>query len=199
MKKVILCLLLVCIQAADVLGDDEVFEPTTKNVESGHSLYLTDAIWTSSQGQSLKLRELAGRPVVLALFYASCESACPLIVDAMKRLEKALTPQDAEKLRFVLVTFDTEGDTPESLRAYAKKQGLADTNWVLLRGTNEDTLELAVLLGSKFKKTGPKTFAHSNLIAILDREGNIAARANALDKLELLTDQAKSVLHSNEK
>lgn len=151
---------------------------------SSDSLFLTDSVWTSSDTRKLKLGELRGKPRVIALFYASCSSACPLIVDAMKRVEKELAAKKTPEPGFVLVTFDPEDDTAAVLKRYAEKRGLRSDRWLLLRGADDDVRELAVLLGSKFKRMGPKNFAHSNVIALLDSEGRIVARAKALDDID---------------
>ena len=197
MKILLFALLFSLLPCCTVLADDDARE--LEGIEEGasdDSLYLTDSIWTASDGRRIKLGDLAGRPVVMALFYTSCDSACPMIVDAMKRLEKTLGPDESAKVRFVLVSFDTEADTPEELKSYARKRGIDRANWELLRGSRDDTQELAVLLGSKFKKVSPKMFAHSNLIAVLDAGGRIVARVNALDQLDLLVDKVRLALKS---
>src|SRR5436190_7896537 len=48
---------------------------------TARSLYQLDAKWANDEGAVVELASLQGRPVVLALFFASCEYACPLIVD----------------------------------------------------------------------------------------------------------------------
>ena len=197
MKILLFALLFLLLPYCTLRADDSARD--TEGIEesaSDDSLYLTDSIWTSSDGRRIKLAELAGRPVVMALFYTNCDSACPLIIDAMKRLEKTLGADEAAKVRFVLVSFDTEADTPEELKAYARKRGIDRANWELLRGSKDDTQELAVLLGSKFKKVSPNMFAHSNLIVVLDGSGRIAARVNALDQLDLLVDKVRFALKS---
>ena len=197
MKILLFALLFSLLPYCRVLADDGARE--SEGIEESttdDSLYLTDSIWTSSNGRRIKLAELAGTPVVMALFYTSCDSACPLIIDAMKRLENILGADEAAKVRFVLVSFDTEADTPEELKAYARKRGIDRANWELLRGSKDDTQELSVLLGSKFKKVSPKMFAHSNLIVVLDGSGRIAARVDALDQLDLLVDKVRLVRKS---
>ncbi len=157
------------------------------------SLFLTDSVWTTSEGKAMRLADLKGEPAVLSLFYASCESACPAIVEAMKKLERALP---SAKLGFVLVTFDPENDSADVLQKYASKRSLAKEKWRLLRGSEADTRELAVLLGSKYKRTGEKQFAHSNLIVLLDGEGRVVARAQDLSEIDKLTEQTRRLLES---
>jgi protein SCO1/2 len=75
--------------------------------------------------------------------------------------------------RIVMVSFDTERDTPEALKAFRESRGLPD-DWVLLHGGDDAVRELAALLGVKFKRETDGNFAHSNLITILSKDGEVA-------------------------
>lgn len=46
--------------------------------------------------------------------------------------------------------------------------------WTLLNGDESSILELAALLGVKYKKTSTLDYAHSNIITILNEEGKVA-------------------------
>ena len=138
------------------------------------SLYQTESLWQTSDSKTVKLSSFRGTPQVIALFYASCESACPIIVDLMKQVERQIGAEALSKTHFILVTFDPERDSTETLRAYAVKRSLTAPGWTLLRGSPEDTQELAVLLGFKYKKLEDGNFAHSNTISVLDKNGRIA-------------------------
>ena len=150
---------------------------------SPESLFLTDSRWSSTDGKEFRLRQMRGTPMLVALFYATCNSACPAIIDAMKKVEKSLPPEHTAGLKFVLITFDPINDTADVLRHYAVKRDLKQDRWLLLRGQEDDTRELAVILGSKFKRIGPTDFAHSNLIALIDGEGRVVARAKTLSEV----------------
>lgn len=140
---------------------------------TSHSLYQLDAKWTADSGAPAQLASLRGRPVVLAMFFASCEYACPLIVDDMKRLGASLPADVREKTQFVLVSFDTARDTSAALAAYRERMKL-DGAWTLLHGDTAEVQELAMLLGVKFKQDARGQFSHSNVITILNPEGEIA-------------------------
>ena len=146
---------------------------TTAAALTDKSLYQLDSTWTNDLGQSMKLGTLRGRVQVVAMFFASCQYACPVIVHDMKRIEAALSETVRANTRFVLVTFDTGRDTPEALRDYRARQQLAAGRWTLLRASPDDTLELAALLGVKYKQDVSGQFAHSNLITVLSPEGEI--------------------------
>jgi len=136
------------------------------------SIYQLDSHWTNDAGRSLRLDALQGRVQVVALFFTSCNYACPLLVHDMQRIEAALPEAMRHHIGWTLVTLDTERDTPSALHAYRTARQLPE-RWTLLRSTPDDTLELAALLGVKFKREATGQFAHSNLITLLDERGEI--------------------------
>lgn len=146
---------------------------------SSRSLYQLDAKWTNDAGQSVQLASLNGRPVVLAMFFASCEYACPIIVSEMQRLRETLPAALREKTQFVLVSFDVARDTPASLKAYRERMNL-DGAWTLLHGEEADVQELAMLLGVKYQQDAKGQFSHSNLITVLNAGGEVAQQRAGL-------------------
>jgi len=145
------------------------------------SLYQLDSIWNSAEGRKLKLADLRGKPQVITMFFARCELACPVLIHDMKRIEAALPSELRGKVDFLLVSFDSERDTPEALRAYRERQELDPATWTLLQGRPDDVLELGALLGIKFKKDPQGQFAHSNVITVLNPAGEIVHQQNGLN------------------
>ena len=145
------------------------------------SLYQLDSSWTNDAGAAVKLASLRGRPQVVAMFFANCTYACPLLVYQMKQIEAALPAQLRDNVGFTLVSFDTARDTPTALHAYRLQQGLAPERWTLLRGGPGDVLELAALLNVKFKKDAQGQFLHSNVITLLNAEGEIVCQQLGLN------------------
>lgn len=161
---------------------------------SDKSLFQTESKWTNDANQSLRLADLKGRPQVIVMFFASCQYACPILVHDLTRIETALKPELRGKVGFTLVTFDTERDTPTELAKFRATRNLSPTNWTLLHGSDDDVLELAALLGVKFKPEANGQFAHSNVITVLNGDGeivhqlvglgqDIAPTVNQLEKL----------------
>ena len=139
---------------------------------STRSLYQLDAKWTNDDSATLRLASLRGKPVVIAMVFTHCEYACPVLVQDIQRMRAALPEAVRAKAQIVLVSFDTERDTPAALKAFRERATL-DANWTLLRGDAADVQELAMLLGVKFKRDARGQFAHSNLITILNGGGEI--------------------------
>lgn len=148
---------------------------------SDRSLFQLDSQWTTDRNTALKLGALGGRPLVVAMFFAQCEYACPVLVHDMKKVQAGLPGDLRGRAGFVLVSFDTVRDTPAALAQYRRNHELPD-NWSLLRGSADDVLELAALLGVKFKQDARGQFAHSNLLTVLDPAGEIVHQQVGLNQ-----------------
>ena len=153
------------------------------------SIYQVESAWTNDFGKALQLRDLRGKPQVITMFFASCEYACPILANDMKRIESALPDDVRSGVGFTLVTFDTERDTVEELAKFREKQEF-DSKWTLLRGAPDDVLELAALLGIKYKQDARGQFAHSNVILVLNAEGEIVHQQVGLNQPVDATVQA---------
>ena len=155
---------------------------TVSTAFTDKSLYQLDSTWTTDLNQQIKLSALTGRVQIVALIFTSCQFACPLIVHDLQRIDDALPANARSRTGFTLVTIDVERDTPGVLRAYRARQKLPDGRWTLLRGSADDTLELAALLGVKYKRETSGQFAHSNLITVLNADGEIVHQQIGLNQ-----------------
>lgn len=143
------------------------------------SLFNLDSVWTNQDGMKISLSILKGQPAILAMIYTSCESACPLIVEDMKKIEKQLPLNTQKKVRFALFSFDSARDTTARLKKYAKDRGLGPS-WILARGSDKSVRELAAALGVQYKKSASGDFQHSDVITLLDHEGVIKKQQTGL-------------------
>lgn len=159
------------------------------------SIYHSATTWLDQRGSERRLRSLAGRVRVVAMVYTSCAVACPRIMLDMKRIEAELGPALADDVGFVLVSIDPERDTPERLAEFAAGSRLDPDRWTLLTGNPGDVRELAVLLGVQYRQAAPGEWIHSNLITVLDRDGEVVHRqlglgADPTATLEAIRDMA---------
>ena len=143
------------------------------------SLYQDDSTWTNDAGKSVKLASLAGKPQVVLMFFSRCTSACPILVNDLRRIEQALPSTDRSQVGFTLASFDTAHDSPAVLAAYRSTWNLPE-NWTLLSGNSDNALELAALLGVKYRADAGGQFAHSNVITLLNAQGEIVFQQTGL-------------------
>ncbi len=147
-----------------------------KEVASGPyskgSLYQLDARFTDDSGRAFSLGSLRGRRVLVDMFFASCGNACPLTVSDMLAVQGKVPAAMRGGTTYVLVSFDDARDTPEALAKYRAQRHL-DSQWVLLHGDGESVRELAALLGVKYQRGEDGSYAHSNLLTVLNAEGEV--------------------------
>jgi len=160
---------------------------------SDRSLYQLAETWTSDRGNQIALSSLKGRPQIVTMFFAHCQYACPLLVYKMEQIEAALPENLRTNIGFTLVSFDAERDTPDVLHAYRTRHRMGN-HWTLLHGNADQVLELAALLGVKFKQDAQGQFAHSNIITLLNGEGEIVYQEVGLNlQTEELVRQIRTV------
>jgi protein SCO1/2 len=167
---------------------------------TNRSLHQIPGSWTDQGGRPFEFASLRGSPVVLALFYGSCDSVCPTIVRDVKKIEALLPEADRARTRFVLVTIDPAVDTPQRLLDYATKNGLDPSRWRLLNGGVDGVRLLANVLGVKYRPTGTGQYSHTIRITVLDGEGVVADHADGLARpVEPIAARVASLLAADAK
>lgn len=159
------------------------------------SLFHSTARWQSQTSAELSLASLAGEPLVVAMVYTSCRASCPVMMADLKRIEAALDRDERARTRLVVVSFDSRGDTPETLRAFAEEARVDQARWTFLRGEESAVRELAALLDVRFAPLPQGGFDHSNVITLLDANGVIAYRQVGLNQpVEALVERLRAAL-----
>jgi protein SCO1/2 len=154
-------------------GSHTDLEKTKSSALPGDSIYNATSKWTDQNGKSVRLSELRGKPAVAVMAYTSCEHACPLLTEDMKKIESKLSAKSADGARWVFFSLDSERDTSAALLAYAKKRKLNLHHWTLFHGDPKAVRELAAMLGVQYKKDAQGDFDHSNLISLINSDGTV--------------------------
>ncbi len=144
-----------------------------------YSIFHLESRWLNHVGDAQTLAQaLSGKPTVGAMIYTSCEHACPLIVNDMLKIERAMGSA-AKDVQFTLFSMDFEKDKPEQLKLYRTDKEIG--RWDLYAPKEQGTeLELAIALGIRIKPLASGDFAHSNVIFVLDAEGTPVHQQNGL-------------------
>ncbi len=162
-------------------GGEKKQTPDEVAVTDSESLYQMDGKWTTQNGDTFHLSELEGKIPVVAMVFTSCTYACPKIIEDIQTVKNQVPADKKDKMVYVLISFDTERDTPERLKEYAASQQL-DDQWILLHGDEDEVREMSMLLNVKYKKQPNGDFAHSNEVTLLDTKGAIVAQVEGLGK-----------------
>ena len=149
----------------------------------GASIYQFKPALADQYGRAFDIGSLRGQPVLLSMFYSSCEMVCPMIFETIRLTLKALPPSQAERVKVLMVSFDPARDTVAVLKKTADAHG-CDARWTLARGTDADVRKLAALLGVQYRRLASGEFNHSSSIELLDSDGRIAGRSGTLGAVD---------------
>ncbi|WP_025166632.1 SCO family protein [Pseudomonas taeanensis] len=126
--------------------------PAVQEVKGGRTMdarsYFTDSRLLNQDGQEVRFYSdvLDGRVVLLNVIFTRCEDACPLITRKLKEVRDALG-EDAGRVHFVSLSSDPEHDSPQALKAYARKHSADDPNWTFLTGPKDQLDVVLARLG----------------------------------------------------
>ena len=151
-------------------------------VHADHSLYHLDAEFIDHRNKVVQLSDFKGEPVIVVMFYGNCTQVCPILIQDTWRLFSSLDESVQAKTKVLAISFDTENDTPEVLKDYAKYEQLDLPEWHFITGKRTDIKMMATMLGVKYQQTSDGHFAHSNLVTVLDTEGKVAKRVEGLNQ-----------------
>lgn len=146
---------------------------------SSESLYQITDTFQTQDNKKVTLSSFEGKPTVVGMIFTHCTYACPRLTADIKNIEGKLNDENGE-VNFLLVSFDSERDLPGQLKKFANGSGL-DENWTLLHGSENAVRTLSVLLNVQFQKDAEGNFSHSNVISVLDKEGDLVFQKEGLD------------------
>jgi protein SCO1/2 len=144
------------------------------------SMYALTLPLERADGVITPLASFRGHPLLLAMFYSQCNSACPLLVERVRALVQALPPAQRERLSILLVSLDPTHDTPAALVAFAAQHRIGGDHWTLARARANDTRALATVLGIRYRNNSDGSITHSAPIAVFDADGVLVARTMQL-------------------
>lgn len=170
MRKMLLlgCMIALCV------GTAVAAEPP------GDSLYQLQVPLQSSDGTTVALSTMRGKPLLVTLFYSQCSSVCPMITARLQSIESQIKPADRHNVTILMISLDAGHDTPEALALFKHEHHIEGANWIVARAGAEDVRALAAVLGVRYRELPDHSFNHSAVIALVDREGVIKARADGV-------------------
>jgi len=163
----------------------------------GSSIYQFQPPLTDQNGRPFDIASLRGRPVLVSMFYSSCEMVCPMIFQTLQMTLKALPANEQDRVRVLMVSFDPARDSVAVLKEKAQTHH-CDARWTLARTDDANARKFAALLGVQYRRLASGEFNHSSTIELLDAEGRIAARTGTLAAVDptLLKTLRKSIAAS---
>lgn len=142
-------------------------EAAIGNTVGDHRLLLSD-------GRTLTLSELKGRPLVLSLIYTSCSTVCPIGTERLKAsVAEARKALGGEAFQILTLGFDARNDTPQRMRAFAVDHHIdRDPLWNMASASPATLDALLGEVGFSYAAAAGG-FEHVAQTTILDAEGRV--------------------------
>ena len=123
--------------------DKETDEPAMNFPQEGQEAPNFTLI--DQNNKNISLTDYRGRPVFVTFIYTNCPDACPLILKSKEEMAESFENGMGETgLVIMAITVDPGVDTPDVLKAYAKRLELDEEDLHLLTGSPE-TVKKAIL------------------------------------------------------
>jgi protein SCO1 len=148
------------------------------------SIYNLAAKLVDQSGALRGLDMHRGHPVLVTMFYGSCDVACPLLIDTLRSFERSLTPAERAHIRVLLISIDPEHDTTESLRALATARRIDLSRWTLVHTDEATVRKIAAVLGIQYRRLPDGNYNHASVISLLTPRGEIAMQSTVLGKAD---------------
>jgi len=132
-----------------------------------------DHRFIDGSGRPVRLAELRGKPLVVQFVYTGCFQVCPVttqaLAGAVAQAERALGPGT---FRVATIGFNLPADSPEAMRDFGRKFGLASPSWLFLSPDAQALPGLVADFGFRYEPTAAG-FDHLLQATIVDAEGRI--------------------------
>jgi protein SCO1/2 len=132
---------------------------------------------TTHEGKRLSSADLKGKPFAVFFGFTHCPDVCPTTLLEITNLIKQLGPE-ADRMRFLFISVDSERDTPEQLNVYLSN---FDPRITGLTGTPEEIASVAKAYRIIYRKVPTKngfTYDHSAEVNLMGEDGRRTATLN---------------------
>jgi protein SCO1 len=134
-----------------------------------------DITLTDQRGSDITLASLRGQAVAITFIYTRCPlpDYCPRMLANFKEVRARFADRLGKDLTLLVVTFDPQYDTVETLNAYARAHNADAPGWHFLTGPLPEITRMCEAFGIEFwPEEG--LLSHTLQTAVLDRDGKLA-------------------------
>lgn len=121
----------------------------------------------------INITQYRGKPLVISLIYTSCHHICPTLTNSLADVvDVAREALGEESFSVVSIGFDTEVDSPERMRLFARERNINLSAWDFLSTDKETIKAFSNDVGFIFFKSA-KGFDHLSQLTLLDGDGKV--------------------------
>lgn len=138
---------------------------------------------------------------LLAMVYTHCPDICPMTTHNMQLVQQKLSTDLKKNVKFVVISFDPNRDTPSVLKKFAEIRDITFDNWAMLSGDEQNTKEVMLKFGvkaipsdSSYDDYGELNYnvIHTDRISLIDQEGKLRSNyKGSTANLEMILEDIK--------
>ncbi|MCG7344541.1 SCO family protein [Sporosarcina sp. ACRSL] len=145
---------------------------------------VTSFSFTDQDGKTFGTDQLAGKVWIADFIFTNCLTVCTPMSNKMAELQTTFKEHGIE-VEFVTFTVDPETDTPEVLKDYIGQFTDDESNWHLLTGYSQDTIEELAI--NQFRTIVQKPDSsgqviHGTIFFVIDQQGYIVDEFNYMEE-----------------
>jgi protein SCO1/2 len=171
-------------------GKNDASAPTeTVTTNRWGANYFPNVTLTTQDGTKVRFYDdvLKGKSVAVNIMYTSCKDECPLETAQLVRVQELLGDRMGKDIFFYSISIDPDRDTPEVLKAYAKKFGVGP-GWTFLTGKAEDIRIVTKKLGLSRYSDASNKDGHTASLMVGNEPTGQWMRNSAVDNPRFLAD-----------
>lgn len=135
---------------------------------------LDDMTFTDSQGRTRRLSEFAGKPLVISMVFTGCAYSCSVTTAHLRRMiGSARAALGQQSFAMLTIGFDTPVDSPDAMRAFARRYRVSDPDWHFLSGSDAGAMRALLDRLGVLVRPSPRGFDHTVQVSVIDRDGVI--------------------------
>ncbi len=152
-------------------------------------------------GESINEKNFEGAVYVADFFFTTCQSICPIMSNALLKVQKAYS--NNPRVKIISHTVMPETDSLEVLKAYSDKMKARKGKWEFVTGNKKDLYHMArneYFIVEDKGNSDENDFIHTQMFALVDRNKQIRGYYDGTDSLDVerLIKEIKMVERENE-
>ena len=193
-KKAVTTVLAIITIAVGVLL---ILSPTEMNASGPGAAYFTNTPLVTQDGNTVHFYDdlIKGKSVVINFIYTECGDSCPLETAKLAQVQRLLGDRVGKDIFFYSISIDPKRDSPQMLKAYAKKFH-AGPGWFFLTGKKEDIELVRRKLGQAAAADQNQLTDHSTSLVIGDEPTGQWMRDSSMDDARYIATMVSDWLSS---
>ncbi len=133
--------------------------------------------FTNELGQAISTSQFKGQALVFTFFFTRCPfpTFCPFLANAFEETQKKLEalPNSPANWHLLSISFDTDTDSPTTLKEYAGRYDYDPAHWSFATGDLTEITAIGDQVGQYFGRDANSNITHNLRTVVVDARGRI--------------------------